>query len=63
MAFVASQVNETVMAYRVPLSSFSTKWTFSDPDVKKDSRPCLGSTVLLVSLSMKTKRPPVKSVP
>lgn len=63
MALVGSQVNETVMAYRVPLASFSTKWTFSDPDVKNDSRPCLGSTVLLVSLSMKIKRPPVKSVP
>ena len=39
MALDGSQVNDTVKAYRVPLSTRSTKWGFSDPEVKNDNRP------------------------
>ena len=41
IACFGSHVKDTVMAYRVPLSTFSTKCRFSDPDVKKDKRPTI----------------------
>lgn len=34
-----SQVKEMVMAKRVPHWTFSTRWRFSDPEVKNDTRP------------------------
>ena len=39
MAILGSQVNDIVIACLTPSFNFSTKCTFSDPDVKKDTRP------------------------
>ena len=39
IALVLSHVNDTVIAYLVPLLIFSTKCVFSEPEVKNDSLP------------------------
>lgn len=62
MAFEGSHEKDTVSAYRMPLSTFSTKCGFSEPDVNARTRPFFGSTVALpLAPSTKTRRPPPKS--
>lgn len=42
MACAGSHVKDTVMAYRVPHDTFSTRWRFSVPEEKKETRPGQG---------------------
>ena len=39
MAMFGSHVNDMVIACRTPSFNFSTKCRFSEPEVKKDTRP------------------------
>ena len=39
MACAGSQVKDTVMANLVPHETFSTRWRFSVPEEKKETRP------------------------
>lgn len=39
MACAGSQVKDTVMAKRVPHVTLSTRWRFSEPEEKKETRP------------------------
>lgn len=47
IAFEGLHVNDIVMAYLTPSTSLSTKWRFSDPDVKKEILPEININTLI----------------
>ena len=50
IAYSGLHVNPIVKANLIPLSTFSTRWGFSAPDVNADARPAIGSIFCSTSM-------------